>query len=143
MAYPRSALLFSYRYIPTLADLRSPQWQQLVQRVSALPEDHEETLSLCLLIIELCDCMGCDINSYKASLGCRTCARRAISGHKGTDLALQRKFESVKKKLAVAKRTGKSAKLISVQAEEATEHDEEEEEETAPPPRRRRKADQD
>lgn len=133
MAYSHSALLFPYHQIPALADLRGPQWQQLVQRVSTLPEDDEETLSLCLLIIELCDCMGCDINSYKASLGCRTCARRAVAAQKGADLTLLRHFERVKAKLAAA-RASKDGKPALIKPRVAA-HDAPEPE---PAPARRR-----
>jgi hypothetical protein len=44
----------------------------------------------------LCDCMNCDLGSYKASLGCSTCARRAIGAIKGSDTILMRHFEKAK-----------------------------------------------
>jgi hypothetical protein len=64
--------------------------------------------------------MGCDVHSYKASLGCRTCARRAVTGHKGTEIALLRQFEQVKSKL-VAARAGKSLKPVVGKSREAIE----------------------
>jgi hypothetical protein len=131
-----SVLLFPYHCIPSLADLRGQQWQQLVQRVSVLPEDHDETLTLCLLVIDLCDCMNCDVNSYKASLGCRTCARRTLMAHKGTDLTLQRQFERIKSKL-IAARAGNSAKPLLSEPRSAPKQSEADQEAEAPLKRRR------
>jgi len=102
MLYQRGELLFPHRCIATLADLRSSRWQELVKRVRALPEDHEDSLAFCFMLVELCGCLNCDLNSYKASLGCRTCARRAVSSFKDTDAVLQRRFEHARAKVRAA-----------------------------------------
>jgi hypothetical protein len=43
--------------------------------------------------------MNCDLGSYKASLGCSTCARRAISALKGSDTILMRHFQRAKREV--------------------------------------------
>jgi len=58
-----------------------------------------DSLALSLLMIQLCNCLKCDLGSYKASLGCCACAQRALSGFKGSDGALLRRFESARKKV--------------------------------------------
>jgi hypothetical protein len=75
------------------------QWQKLVERVAVLPETHENSLAFSLMMIKLCDCMNCDLGSYKASLGCSTCARRAIGAIKGPDIILMRHFEKAKEEV--------------------------------------------
>jgi len=88
--YPESEILFPPRCILGLKGLRDEQWDELVGRVSVLPETHEDSLAFCLMMIKLCKCLRCDLGSYRASLGCCTCAQRAIKGFKGSDRALLR-----------------------------------------------------
>ncbi len=90
--YPDSEILFPPRCIPQLLDLRGPDWQSLVRRVLHLPHNHEEVLAFGLLIIRLSSCLTCDLDSYRASLGCCTCARRTISGFKGDDNELLSRY---------------------------------------------------
>jgi hypothetical protein len=94
--YPRTEILFPHRSISALKGSRDSEWQKLVERVAALPETHEDSLAFSLMMIKLCDCMNCDLGSYKASLGCSTCAKRAISAIKGSDRILIRHFEKAK-----------------------------------------------
>jgi hypothetical protein len=93
--YPDSEILFPPRCIPQLRDLRGPKWQQLVERISFLPHNHEEVLAFGLLMIKLGSCLTCDLDSYRASLGCCTCARRTISGFKGDDDELISRYNKV------------------------------------------------
>ncbi len=95
--YPESEILFPTRCIPGLKGLRNEQWEELVERVSALPETHEDSLAFCLMMIRLCKCLRCDLGSYRASLGCCTCAQRAIKGFKSSDRALMRNFSRARR----------------------------------------------
>jgi len=97
--YPRTEILFPHRSISALKELRNDKWQELVERVAVLPETHEDSLAFSLMMIKLCDCINCDLGSYKASLGCSTCARRAISALKGSDTILMRHFERAKEEV--------------------------------------------
>jgi len=97
--YPKSEILFPRRCLPSLRRMRNTKWQELVVRVSKLPEDHVDSLALSLLMVRLCNCLKCDLGSYKASLGCCACAQRALSGFKGSDAALLRRFEEAKKQI--------------------------------------------
>ncbi len=86
--YPDSEILFPPRCIQQLRDLRGSDWQCVIERIAILPHNHEEVLAFGLLMIKLGSCLTCDLDSYRASLGCCTCARRSISGFKGDDEAL-------------------------------------------------------
>ena len=52
------------------------------------------------MMIKLSGCLNCDLDSYKASLGCCTCAKRAINAFKGSDKQLLRRYEEAKAQLA-------------------------------------------
>lgn len=100
MMYPRSEILFPHRCLPALQDMRGTEWQELVDRIARLPDTHEDSLAFALMMVKLTGCLNCDLDSYKASLGCCTCAKRAINAFKGSDKALLRKFEEAKSELA-------------------------------------------
>jgi hypothetical protein len=97
--YPRSEILFPHRCVNTLKRLRGPQWQGLAGRIASLPETHIDSLAFALMMIRMSKCMNCDLGSYKASLGCCACARRAINAHKGSDVVLIRRFEQAREEL--------------------------------------------
>jgi hypothetical protein len=86
--YPDSEILFPPRCIQQLRDLRGPKWQNLIRRITSFPDNHEEVIAFGLLMIKLGSCLTCDLDSYRASLGCCTCARRTVSGFKGDDSSL-------------------------------------------------------
>ncbi len=94
--YPESEILFPPRCIPLLGELRGKAWKALVHRVARLPEDHPDTLALSLTVIRLAGCLTCDMDSYRASLGCAVCSQRAVAGFKGTDEQLIRRFEEAR-----------------------------------------------
>jgi len=93
--YPNSEILFPPRCIAQLRDLRGQAWQALVDRVSRLPHQHAEVLAFGLLLIRLGSCLTCDLDSYRASLGCCTCARRTLSGYKGSDEDLLAQYQKM------------------------------------------------
>ena len=102
MIYARSELLFPHRYVSALSEVRGAQWQALVTRICVLPEDDVESLGFCYLLVDMCGCLRCDMNSYKASLGCRQCACRAIASFKGSDADLHAWFERARGKVRAA-----------------------------------------
>jgi len=72
--YTENALFFPKTAIASLQKLRGAQWEALVERVTTLPETHEETLALMLLMIQLNGCLTCETDSYRAMRGCCACA---------------------------------------------------------------------
>lgn len=97
--YPDSEILFPPRCIPPLRNLRGPEWAALIDRITRLPDSHEDVLALSLMIINMASCLTCDLDSYRASLGCCTCARRTITGFKGSDKELIRLFEKAREEV--------------------------------------------
>src|SRR5215475_2815211 len=91
--YTNNEILFPYHVIPALRNLRGPQWRELVERVLTLPETHEETLALMLLVVRLDGCMICETDSYRAMRGCAGCAVQTLRRHKGDDEELIELFE--------------------------------------------------
>nr|HID12926.1 hypothetical protein [Anaerolineae bacterium] len=97
--YPDSEILFPSRCIPQLRNLRGPEWAQLIDHITALPDGHEDVLGFSLMMIKLASCLTCDLDSYRASLGCCTCARRSVAGFKGFDREIIRLFEEAREEV--------------------------------------------
>jgi hypothetical protein len=98
--YPDSEILFPARCIPELRNIRPGMpWRELIDRVASLPEAHEDVLAFSLMMIRLSNCLTCDLDSYRASLGCGQCARRTIQGFKGNDKELMHKMEDARAEL--------------------------------------------
>ena len=97
--YPESEILFPPRCIRTMRNLRGPEWAKLIDRIAVLPDAHEDVLALSLMAIRMASCLTCDLDSYRSSLGCCTCAGRAITGFKGTDRELIRSFEETREEV--------------------------------------------
>jgi hypothetical protein len=111
--YPESEILFPTRCISQLADLRGPEWRTLIECVASLPETHEDSLAFSLMMIKFNSCLTCDLDSYRASLGCTTCAKRIVSGFKGSDKLLLRKFEEARQEIvAYLEATGQRVKPV-------------------------------
>ncbi|MBN2470264.1 MAG: hypothetical protein JXN59_06010 [Anaerolineae bacterium] len=81
-------MLFPPRVIPRLAHLRGPEWQALVTHVSAMPQNHPDTLGFMLMMVRINGCMTCHADSYRAMRGCTLCAQQAVARYKGSDQEL-------------------------------------------------------
>jgi len=97
--YPESEILFPTRCISQLVHLRNEEWRELAEYVASLPETHEDSLAFSLMMIKFNSCLTCDLDSYRASLGCTTCAKRMVTGFKGSDKALLRKYEEAREEV--------------------------------------------
>jgi len=90
--YTNNEILFPHHVIPALKKLRGPKWQALVERISKLPETHEETLAFMMMMIRLNGCMACETDSYRAMRGCASCALQTLRRYKGEDEELVSQF---------------------------------------------------
>jgi hypothetical protein len=90
--YATNELMFPPRVIPTLRDLRGPDWRRLVDRVAGLPEEHPESLAFTLMMIRLDGCLECETDSYRAMRGCAMCAMQTLRRYKGSDRDLLTRY---------------------------------------------------
>jgi hypothetical protein len=97
--YPESEILFPNRAIAPLRHERGDDWHSLVSQVAHQTDGSEDTLAFSLMMIRLCDCLNCDQSSYKASLGCISCARRTVSSEKASDSMLLQSFEQARQEV--------------------------------------------
>ena len=104
--YPESEILFPPRCIAVLRDRRGPESTSLVDHLMSIPDGHEDVLGFSLMMIRLGSCLTCDLDSYRASLGCCTCASRSISGYKGSDRELVRMFEEAREEVRIYLESG-------------------------------------
>jgi len=84
-----------------LKKLKGDDWKQLAERIAALPETHEDALAFSHMMIKLCDCLNCDLGSYKAALGCAACSQRTINALRDTDQQLMRRFNKSHKEVLI------------------------------------------
>jgi hypothetical protein len=92
-------ILFPHSRVRGLKRLRGEEWQGLVERIASLPESHPDALGFSYMMIKLCDCLNCDLSSYKASLGCSACSQRTVRSTQATDQALLKQYEKAKKEV--------------------------------------------
>ena len=97
--YTDSELLFPPYAIAKLRDLRGPDWQELVDQVLSLPEDHPQSLAFSLMMMRLDGCLNCEMDNFKAMRGCVMCATQTVRRYKGTDRQLLRLYESARKEV--------------------------------------------
>lgn len=98
--HAKAELLFPAHLIPSLRELRGPEWQELVDRVAALPETHLDSLAFVLMMIELDGCLKCNSNNYKFLRGCFLCATQTVQSYKGTDGDLLELYQRAKQELS-------------------------------------------
>jgi hypothetical protein len=91
--YAENELLFPPYVIPLLARARGERWRTLVERVTALPADHAETLAFSLMMIRLDGCLSCETDSYRAMRGCAACALQTLHRFKGTEQDLLQRYQ--------------------------------------------------
>ncbi len=97
--YAENELLFPSYVIPKLLDSRGEAWNQLVEHVSRLPEDHPDALAFSLMMIQLDGCLACETDSYRAMRGCTACALQTLRRHKGPDSELLERYRSAQQEL--------------------------------------------
>lgn len=83
--YTDNHLFFPHSAISSLRTLRGDGWQALIERVLTLPETHDETLGLMLMMIRLNGCVPCETDSFRAMRGCVPCAVQTLRRYKGSD----------------------------------------------------------
>lgn len=95
--YPKAEILFPSPLIPRLRDLKGPRWAELVDRVAALPETHNDNLAFCLLMIRLDGCLKCYSGSYKFMRGCEACAIQSVMQFKGGEEDMLKMYAQAQK----------------------------------------------
>jgi len=98
--YPETEIIFPFRKLHKLRHSSGEKWQDLVDRVSALPNSDPDAIAMNLVVAEVCECLKCRQSSYKAALGCEACAKRNIAAVKSGDTGLLRRFKRAQKKVA-------------------------------------------
>ena len=91
--YTKNELMFPHYAIPRLRDARGTDWRDLIDRISRLPDTHEEVLAFMLMMIRLNGCMSCETDSYRAMRGCTMCALQTLRRCKEPDDVLLRMYD--------------------------------------------------
>lgn len=93
-------MLFPIRVIPSLAEMRGSEWQQLVEHISDEKTEDSEKIAMTALVVKLAGCAGCNTDSFRAMKGCTQCARLTIKRYKGNDADLIRTYQDCLKEVS-------------------------------------------
>jgi hypothetical protein len=85
-------LLFPPRVIPSLRDLRSEPWKNLVDHSLQQKPDGLDRLAFVLLMVRLSGCTTCHADSFRAMRGCTQCALQTVRRFRGNDEELMEMF---------------------------------------------------
>ena len=99
-------IMYPNHVTPSLREMRSEAWRQLIDKVLASPESDDVTLAFSLMMIRLDGCLTCHADSYRAMRGCASCAQQTIRRYKGTDEQLIVAFEEARCDIARWRETG-------------------------------------
>ena len=92
-------LLFPTRVIPTLGELRGPEWQELIHQVTQSPANPIAETAFVLMMVRMGGCVSCDADSFRAMRGCTQCARQTVRRFRGSDRDLVEQFEQAEKEV--------------------------------------------
>ena len=98
--YSHCEILFPHSRVRGLRKLKGEEWLKLTESIARLPETHVDALAFSHMMIKLCDCLNCDLGSYKAALGCSACSQRTINALRDTDQQLLKRFEKSRKEVS-------------------------------------------
>jgi len=93
MMYSHCEILFPHSKVNGLKNFKGEDWKTLVEQIAVLPETHPDALAFSHMMINVCDCLNCDLSSYKAALGCAACSQRTINALRDTDKQLLKRFK--------------------------------------------------
>ena len=98
-------LLFPARLIYSLRDLRGKLWHELIVRVVDQPPKSVDMLAFVLLMVRLNGCVTCNMDTYRAMLGCAKCSRQSVERFRQDDQILIKQFEKARSEVVVGKLT--------------------------------------
>jgi hypothetical protein len=76
------------RLIESLGDVRGPEWQDFVTRITGPDASPDETVAFVHMMVKLGGCISCNADSFRAMRGCEQCARQTIRRYRGSDADL-------------------------------------------------------
>lgn len=97
MMYSHCEILFPHSKVGGLKNFKGDDWKDLVEEIAGLPETHPDALAFSHMMIKVCDCLNCDLSSYKAALGCAACSQRTINALRDTDKQMIKRFKKSQK----------------------------------------------
>lgn len=97
MVYSHCEILFPHSKVSGLKNLKGDDWKELVEEIAMLPETHPDALAFSHMMIKICDCLNCDLSSYKAALGCAACSQRTVNALRDNDKQLLQRFKKSQK----------------------------------------------
>lgn len=87
-------LLFPLRVIPALQNMRSVEWQQLIEHLLSPGVQELEQIAFTAIAAKLCGCSACNADSFRAMKGCTQCARLTFKRNRMSDRELLEQYQA-------------------------------------------------
>ena len=92
--------LFAHWAVPSTKDVRGTRWQELANRIAALPSTHPDALAFALMMVRINGCLACDATRYRDKGGCATCSRFSLSTlNKESEASLLTRYRAAQKEI--------------------------------------------
>jgi hypothetical protein len=99
MYNPDTDLLFPLRVLPTLRDLRSEPWRNLIDSIISAGPDSLEQMSFILMMARMNNCGTCNSDSYRALNGCSSCTSQSLKRSHESDEVLIVTFHATRREV--------------------------------------------
>ncbi len=101
MFNPDTELFFPMRVIPLLGTIRGEEWRGLIGKVTQPDASEVEPAAISLMLVRLCGCVNCNVDSFRAMRGCTECARLTLRRIKSPDSELLQLYENTKNEVTL------------------------------------------
>ncbi len=97
---PDTEIIFPPRVIPSLRNLRGPEWREFIDGLCQHKNDTDaDILAFAWMMVKLNSCLACHADSYRAMRGCTLCSQNTIGRFKGTDVELLAFFKTAREEI--------------------------------------------
>jgi hypothetical protein len=94
MYNPDTEVLFPIRASTQLKSIRGKEWMDLINKISEKDSQFLDQLAFSWLMVQLCSCVSCNADSFRAMRGCTQCSSQTIKRYRGDDHELLLEFDT-------------------------------------------------
>jgi hypothetical protein len=97
MYNPDTEVLFPMRVSSQLKTIRGKEWLELIDKINDSETEFRDQMAFSWMMVQLCSCVSCNADSFRAMRGCTQCAAQTIRRYHGDDHELFKEFEAARR----------------------------------------------
>ena len=97
MYNPDTEVLFPIRVSSQLKTIRGIEWLGLIDKINDKDTKFIDQMAFSWMMVQLCSCVSCNADSFRAMRGCTQCSTQTIRRYRGEDRELLLEFESARR----------------------------------------------